>query len=133
MQELELLRANASPFPQLSVAAHAKCIGGAIDVVKPGRDQRNLQNAAIIEADGAQLDVIIRAALRRVFRQFHHIVQHGAILRADWRSPIVALQRIDHRFIQRDATQKLCVGFDSIVTPVSDRDHGRDHFMLTPL
>jgi len=28
---------------------------------------------------------------------------------ADWRSSIVAAQRIDHRFIQRDPTQELCV------------------------
>ncbi len=109
MQELELLRANASPFPQVSVAAYAERIGGAIDIVKPGRDQRDLQDAAVIEAGSAQPVMIFRAAFGRVFRHLHHVVQHRTILFADWRSSIVAAQRIDHRFIQRDPAQKLCV------------------------
>jgi hypothetical protein len=40
------------------------------------------------------------------------------------------LQRGDHFVIEAGATQKLCVGFDSIEASVGDGDHGSDHFVL---
>jgi hypothetical protein len=40
------------------------------------------------------------------------------------------LQGLDQFFVQRDATQKLCVGLDSIHAPVGHRDHGGDHFVV---
>src|SRR5260370_7831187 len=76
--------------PKVSVAAHAERIGRAIDVVKPRRDQRDLQDAAIVKATGAQLGMIFRAAFRRVFRQLHYISHHLPILSAHCRRLIVS-------------------------------------------
>jgi hypothetical protein len=38
-----------------------------------------------------------------------------------------------HFIVEAGATQKLCVGFDSIEAPVGDGDHGGDHFVLVAL
>jgi hypothetical protein len=89
-----------------------------------------LKNAAIVEAYGAESGVIRRAALRGVFGQLHDVVEHDAVSIGDGRSGVVVLESIDHVFVESDATQKLCVRFDSIVAAVSYRDHGGDHFML---
>ena len=43
---------------------------------------------------------------------------------------MVTAERVDHRGIQRDATQKLCVGFQSIEAAVHRRDDGGDHLVL---
>ena len=45
--------------------ADAECIGDAIDVVEPGRDQRDLQDAHVIEADGAEPAKVVRCEFVR--------------------------------------------------------------------
>ena len=115
----------------LTGAADAQRVGDAIDVVEPGRDERDLQDAAIVEADGAQALVVARLRLRVAsLVSLHDVVEHHAILLGDRRGSVVVLQGLDQLFIQRDATQKLCVRLDSILAAVGDRDHRRDHLVL---
>jgi hypothetical protein len=115
---------------RLSGPAHAESIGDTIDVVEPGSDQRDLKNSAVVETHGAESGVICGRALGGVFGQLHDVIEHDAVLIGDGRGLVVFLQRIDHFFVERDATQKLCVGFDSIVAAVGYGNHGGDHFML---
>jgi hypothetical protein len=89
-----------------------------------------LEYAAIVKADGAEGGVVRGAALGGVFGELDDVIEHDAVLGGDGRGGVVALQRGDHVFVERDATQKLCVGLDSIVAAVGDRDHGGDHFVL---
>jgi hypothetical protein len=114
----------------LAGAAHAEGVCDAIDVVEPGSDQSDLENSAIIEADCAQSCVIRRATLRGIFGQFHDVVEHDAVLIRDRRVFVVLFQRLDHFLVERDATQKLCVRFYSIMATVGYRNHGGDHFVL---
>jgi hypothetical protein len=99
-------------------STYAECIGDAIDVVEPARDQRDLQDAAIIEAGFAQTLVVLRADACCVTRELHDVVEHNAIAFLDGGFAVVVLQRSDQAFIQRDPTQKLCVRVDSIPAPV---------------
>ena len=64
--------------------------------------------------------MVRRAALRGVFGQLDHIIDHHAVLLTDGRGFVIAFQSFDQFFVQRDATQKLCVGFDSIHAPVGN-------------
>jgi hypothetical protein len=74
--------------------------------------------------------VVMLADPSGVFCELHNIVQHCPILFRDWRSTIIAPKRIHKIRIQGDATQKLCVRFDSIKAPIRDGDNRRDHFLL---
>jgi hypothetical protein len=60
--------------------AHAQRIGYAIDVVKPGGDKSNLQDATVIETGVAQLYVIAGYALRGIFSDFDSKFQHNFVL-----------------------------------------------------
>ena len=91
------------------VAADAERIGDSIDVVEPRRDQRDLQNPAVVESDAAQRLMIRRRTLRRIFRQFYDVIEHHAFLLGDRSGAIVVSQRLDQSIIQRHPTQKLCV------------------------
>jgi hypothetical protein len=41
-------------------------------------------------------------------------------------------QRVRKLLIKADATQKLCVRFESIDAAIERRDRGRDHLVLAP-
>src|SRR5919108_5844482 len=71
--------------PPFLVAADAQRIGNAIDVVEPGRNQRDLQDAFVVETRGAQLFVIFGTAFRGVLGQLHDVIQHDTILLTDRR------------------------------------------------
>jgi hypothetical protein len=77
--------------------------------------------------------VIVGRNFRRILRQLHHVIEHGAILCTDFRRLVIPLQRVHERFVQSDATQKLCVGFDSIDAPVRYGNHDCNHFVLAAL
>ena len=68
--------------------------------------------------------------LRRIARDLLDVLEHDAVLLGDRRRAVVGLQRLDERFIQRDATQKLCVRLQSILAPVGRRDDRGDHLVL---
>src|SRR5215469_11190500 len=55
---------NSSRADSFWFASDTQSIRYAIDVVKPRRDQGNLQDSAIVKANGAQFFVILGAALR---------------------------------------------------------------------
>src|ERR1700687_2699067 len=84
-----------SPFivSSLLIAPDAKSVRGAIDVIEPGRDQRNLQNAAVVETHGPEFCVIVRRNLGGILGQLHDVIEHGAILLADWGRPVIRLTR----------------------------------------
>jgi hypothetical protein len=46
------------------ISTYAERIGDAIDVIEPAGDERDLQDAAVVEADFAQALVVLRANAR---------------------------------------------------------------------
>src|SRR6266446_419844 len=75
----------------LLIAADAQSVRHAIDVIEPGRDQRNLQNTAVVEADGPELSVIVRRNFGGILGQLHNVIEHGAILFADRGGAVIPL------------------------------------------
>ena len=104
----------------------------AVDVVEPRSDERDLENPLVVKPDRAQALVVIARDARGIPRQLHHIVQHGAILIRQGRARVIVLELADEIFVQCDATQKLCVGFDSIMAAIIDRNQRRNHLVLSP-
>ena len=84
-------------------------VGYAIDVVEPRGDQGDLQDGFVVESGGAQAVVVVFPHFGGVLGKFDHIVQHHALLVANGGSRVVLLQRFNQCFVQRYATQKLCV------------------------
>ena len=66
-----------------------------------------------------------------IARQLHDKVQHRAILLRKRELGVVLLKLVDKIRIQCDSTQKLCVGFDSIMATVVDRDDRGNHLVLS--
>ncbi len=108
-------------------------VGDTVDVIKPRGDQGDLQDAAIVETGGAEIVVVGAGALGGVAGELDDVFEHGFVLSADGGGAEVFLQRGDHFVVEAGATQKLCVGFDSIEAAVGDGDHGGDHFVLVAL
>ncbi len=73
------------------VSTYAECIGDAIDIVEPAGDKRDLQDAAIVEADFSQTLVVLRADARRVAGKLHDVVEHNTIAFIDRRVAVVVL------------------------------------------
>ena len=96
-------------MPGKLFASHAQGVGNAIDVVKPGCDECDLQDCLIVKSRGAQAIMIIFPDFGSVFGKFDYVVQHDALLLGDGSGRVVPLQRFDESFIQRYSTQKLCV------------------------
>ena len=117
----------------ISFAADAQRIGDAIDVVEPGRDQCDLQDGAIVEADAAQPLVVQGRDLGRVLGELDHVVDHHPFLIRDRRLPVIFSQRLDERIIQGDPTQKLCVRDNSVMALVGERHHRGDHLVLSAI
>src|SRR5262245_14323111 len=113
-----------------SVPSHPERIGYAIDVIEPGRDERDLQYSLVGKSGRPQMIVILSLNAGGVFSQLDHVVKHDSILIADGGSRVVPLQRIDQLLIQRYSTQKLCVRLDSIDAPVCRGDQRRYHLVL---
>lgn len=114
-------------------AADAKSIGDAIDVVEPGSNQCDLKNRAIVETSGAEAVEKVGANAGGVAGQLNDIFAHEELGGGNGRGAVVLAKRVDQFLIESDATQKLCVGFDSIPAPIRDGDDGGDHFVLAAL
>ena len=82
-----------------SFSADAQSIGHAIDVVKPRGNERDLQNALIVEADCAQTIVILLADVGRIFSQPSDVIKHHTILIRDGGGLVILLQRLHQIFI----------------------------------
>ena len=108
-----------------------KRVRNAIDVVEPRRDERDLQNSLVIETDCAQPLVIGGRDARRVARDLHDVIEHHFLLLGDRRLAVVVFESGYQLLVQCNPTQKLCVRLDSIMTPVRDRHHRRDHLVLS--
>ena len=113
--------------------ADAQGVCDAVDVVEPRGDQGDLQDGLVVEAGGAELVVIAGANARGVLGQLNDVIAHDALGGGKGSGLVVLAGSLDQRFIECDATQKLCVGFNSIPAPIRDGDHGCDHFVLAAL
>jgi hypothetical protein len=91
-----------------------------------------LQDGLVVKPHFAQVLVMSAANFRSVFGQLDHIFHHRSFRHSQWRLGIVGLERSNQVFVQRYATQKLCVGLDSIGAPVGYRDHRGNDFVLSP-
>ncbi len=114
----------------MSGPTDAKAVCHTIDVVEPGGDQVDLQDAGIVEAVFAQFLHIPPCHFPGRFCQLGDVVQHGDIGRGQRSVVIVRTNGLYKLVIQADATQKLCVGFRSIETGVVHRDRRSDHLVL---
>ena len=112
------------------ILAYTQSVGDPVDVIEPGSDQSDLQNAAIVKSYSPKPFVIIRGDPGRVARDLLNIGQHRALLIRDGRRPVVRLERANQFLIQSYPTQKLCVRLDSIMAPVQHRHHRRNHLVL---
>jgi hypothetical protein len=92
-----------------SLPTNSQGIGNPIDVVKPGRDQGDLQDGAVVEASAAQALVVQRRNFGRVLGEFDHVIDHHSLCCGDRRCCVIVFQRLDESIIQGDPTQKLCV------------------------
>ena len=66
-----------------SVTADPQCIGNPVDVVKPGCDQGDLQDGAVVEASAAQPLVVQGRDLGRVLGELDHVVDHHSLCFGD--------------------------------------------------
>ena len=57
---------------------------------------------------------------RGISGHLYDVVEHHPLLLGDGCRTIVRFERGYQRFIECDTTQKLCVRFDSIMTPIGD-------------
>jgi hypothetical protein len=62
-----------------SLTPHAQTVGDAINVVEPARDQVDLQDCTIVEANRAQPIEILGRHSRGMPRQLGRVVEHGPI------------------------------------------------------
>jgi len=114
----------------LTFPSDAERVGDAVDVVEPGRDQRDLQDAAIVEADGAQSLVERWRNARGILRDLLDILEHDTVLLRQVDGTEVGLEGFDEVLVQCDPTQKLCVRLQSILATIGGRDDRRDHLVL---
>ena len=102
------------------VSANTQSVSHAIDVVEPGCDQCDLKDGLVIKTSRSQALVIFRRDARGVVRELQDVFKHFPVLLRDRRSFIIVLQSLCQPLIQSNATQKLCVRFDSIMTTIGD-------------
>ena len=79
----------------LGRSPHAQRIRYSIDVVKPRRNQRNLQNGFIVKSHGPQAFVILRRNLCGIPGKFHNVIQHRAFWLSYRSGRVILLQRFD--------------------------------------
>ncbi len=113
------------------VSTNSQRVGYPIDVVKPRCNQCNLQDASIVEAGHAQPSMVILRKACGIVGELGYVVEHEPVRLRNWSRPVVLLQGPHQLVVKGNATQKLCVGFDSIMTTVGDRYHRGDHFVLS--
>jgi hypothetical protein len=113
-----------------SLPPNPQRIGHPIDVIEPRSNQRDLQDALIIEAGRSQSLMVARRDLGRVLGQLHHVINHHPFDFGDRCGLIILFERLDERIIQSDPTQKLCVRDNSVMAFVGQRDHRGNHLML---
>jgi hypothetical protein len=116
-----------------SVAAYSERIRHTVDVVEPRRDQRDLENRAIVEAGSTHPLVVFRRDARGILGELHDVVEHHPLGIGHRRGLVISFQCFDEIVVERDATQKLCVRVNSILTSVLRRHHRRDHLVLATL
>jgi len=108
-----------------------KKLDSGVDVLiaTPGRLLDHFERGKLM-LSGVQVLVIAHRNPRSILRQLHNEIEHRPIHFADRGSLVIFAQRLNQSIVQCDPTQKLCVRFDSVMTSVDDRHHGRDHFVL---
>src|SRR5215469_1769052 len=74
-----------------SVAANAQRVSYPVDVVEPGGDQRDLQNALVVEARIAQPVVIFGTDLGCVLGELDHVVEHRPLQAIEGRFFVIPL------------------------------------------
>jgi hypothetical protein len=121
----------ALPTAPYSVSTNSQRVGYPIDVIKPRCNQRDLQDAPIVKAGRAQPLMVPLGKACGIAGELGYVIEHEPIRLGNRSRPVVLLQGFHQLFIKGNATQKLCVGFDSIMTTVGDRHDGGDHFMLS--
>ena len=118
--------------PLTSIPSDSQCVGDPVDVVEPGGNERDLEDAPIVESHCPQPIVELGRDPGCIPGDLLGELEHHTILFGDWRRPVIALQRLHERFVKSDPTQKLCVRVESILTPIHRGHDGRNHFVLPP-
>src|SRR5829696_5396581 len=89
--------------------ADAERVGDPIDVVEPRGDERDLQDAAVVEARGAQLGVVLIGDRSGIERDLFGVLEHDAIGFCDRRGAKVSANRFGQLVIARRPAQELGV------------------------
>ena len=112
---------------------HPERVGDSVRVAEPAGDDAKLEDRLVVEALGAELVEVLRAEPGGVARELLDELEHHVVRPRDVGRAVVVSQRLHEVGIERDATQKLCVGLQSIEAAVHRRDDRGDHFVLAPL
>ncbi|HUO81432.1 MAG TPA: tetratricopeptide repeat-containing protein [Gammaproteobacteria bacterium] len=109
---------------------HVERVGHAVDVVEPGGDQGDLQDAAVVESGRAQPLVVPGRDLGGVPRDLRGEIEHGAIPLVDRGRFVILPDGVRKRLVQGDPAQELLVRGAAVRAAVGRRHHGGDHFVL---
>jgi hypothetical protein len=78
-----------------SVTADSKRVGNPVDVIKPGRDQGDLQDGTVVEAGVAQPVVVRGRDLGRIPRKLDHVIDHHSLSHGDRCRGVIIFQCLD--------------------------------------
>ncbi len=131
----DLNYSSATSTPRCAPASEppdTQAVGNTVDIVEPRRDEVDLQNRGIVEAESAENVNVSALYVHGPPRQRVDVVQHGSIGRAQLRRSIIDTEGRDKLLIPGCSTQKLCVRFRSIEAVVNNGNNRCDHLVLTP-
>jgi hypothetical protein len=77
---------------ETSISPYTQCIRNPIDIVKPGRNQRDLQDGLIVKTGASQLLMILLRKAGGIPGKLGDVVEHKPILLSNGSSPVVLLQ-----------------------------------------
>jgi hypothetical protein len=110
--------------------ADPQCVGHAVDVVEPGRDERDLQNSHVIETDGSEACEILRSEFVGSRGQAHGEIEHGAILLGQFGLSIVPPQRGGEFVVETGPAKELDMALRSVKALILHGNQGGNHLVL---
>jgi hypothetical protein len=110
--------------------ADAQRIGHTVNVVEKGSDERDLQNANVVEADGAEAVEVFRGVLIGRRGQAHGEIKHGAILIGQVGLGVVPPQRGGELVVETGPAKELDMTLRSVKALILHGHYRGDHLVL---
>src|SRR5271166_2302326 len=105
----------------------SECIGDTVDVIEPGSDQRDLQDADVVEAEGAKPGKVPGHDLVGRCGQAHGEIEHSPILLGEVGPGVVPSQRGGKFLVEAGPTKKLDVALHSVKAAIVNGHDGGNH------